>query len=140
MTRKVPNNISKFRKALDLSQETLAGRLNMSVTQLSRLERGTSSLTQARIAKFAEVFDIEPHEIFSRTRSREQIDLDLMRDVIIQLDEMVLKLGLSLTPQQRGDLTIELYRLETNGLDEADLSDHEVDLRKFEGMVKALGR
>lgn len=134
MTPKVPNNIAKLRKVHSLSQETLAGRLNMSVTQLSRLERGTSSLTQSRIAALARVFDVEPHEIFSRARSKEQIDLDLMREVIVQLDEMVLKLGLSLTPQQRGDLTIELYKLESEGVDQ---SDSPLDLRKYEGMLRS---
>ncbi|MEP0964945.1 MAG: hypothetical protein ABJQ70_00765, partial [Roseobacter sp.] len=49
-----------------------------------------------------------------------------------QLDEMVLKLGLSLTPQQRGDLTIELYKLESENDLEADL-----DLRKYEGMLRS---
>jgi len=132
MTTKVPNNIAKLRKAHSLSQETLAGRLHMSVTQLSRLERGTSSLTQARIVALAKVFDVMPHEIFSGARSKEQIDLDLMRDVIVQLDEMVLKLGLSLTPQQRGDLTIELYKLETENDPKTEL-----DLRKYEGMLRS---
>ncbi len=80
----------------------------------------------------ASVFDVEPHEIFSRARSKEQIDLELMREVIVQLDEMVLKLGLSLTPQQRGDLTIELYKLESENDLEADL-----DLRKYEGMLRS---
>lgn len=139
MSLKVPNNIAKYRKALKLSQDTLAGRLGLSVTQLSRLERGTSSLTQDRIADLAKVFEIEPHELFRDATSKEKIELDLMRDVIVQLDEMLLRLGVSLSPQQRGDLTIEVYRLETSGLSDTDLTDHSVDLKKFEGMVKALG-
>jgi transcriptional regulator with XRE-family HTH domain len=139
MSLKVPNNIAKFRKALKLSQDTLAGRLGMSVTQLSRLERGASSLTQDRITDLAKVFEVEPHELFRDSTSKEKIELDLMRDVIVQLDEMIQRLGVTLTPVQRGDLTIELYRLETDGLEEAELSGHTVDLRKFEGMVKALG-
>lgn len=60
--------------------------------------------------------------------------MDLMREVIVQLDEMVLKLGLSLTPQQRGDLTIELYKLESEGVDQ---SDSPLDLRKYEGMLRS---
>ncbi|WP_108826912.1 helix-turn-helix transcriptional regulator [Ascidiaceihabitans donghaensis] len=139
MANKVPNNIARFRKALNLSQATLAGRLNISVTQLSRLERGTSSLTQERMMELARAFEIEPHELFRYATSREKLELDLMREVIVQLDEMVIRLGISLSPQQRGDLTIALYRLETKFLSEADLAEHEVDLKKFEDMVKALG-
>ncbi|MBU2994358.1 helix-turn-helix transcriptional regulator [Octadecabacter sp. 1_MG-2023] len=138
MTRKVPNNIAKLRKDLDWSQDTLAGRVNMSVTQLSRLERGVSSLTQNRITAFSQVFEVEPYELFRDAMSKEKIELNLMRDVIVQLEEMLLRLDMSLTPQQRGDLVIELYRLETGGLDEADLSEHVVNLKRFEGMVKAL--
>ncbi|MCF2870776.1 helix-turn-helix domain-containing protein [Octadecabacter sp. G9-8] len=139
MSPKVPNNVAKFRKALKLSQDTLAGRLGLSVTQLSRLERGASSLTQDRIVELAKAFEIEPHELFRDASFKEKIELNLMRDVIVQLDEMIQRLGISLTSTQRGDLTIELYRLETEGLDEAQLVDHSVNLKKFEGMVKALG-
>jgi transcriptional regulator with XRE-family HTH domain len=139
MANKVPNNVARFRKALNLSQDTLAGRLNLSVTQLSRLERGISSLTQERMMELARVFEIEPHELFRDAMSKEKVELDLMRDVIVQLDEMVTRLGISLSPQQRGDLTIALYHLETKFLSEADLAEHEVDLKKFEDMVKALG-
>jgi transcriptional regulator with XRE-family HTH domain len=139
MSLKVPNNIAKFRKALKLSQDTLAGRLGMSVTQLSRLERGASSLTQDRITDLAKVFEVEPHELFRNATSKEKIELDLMREVIVQLDEMIQRLGVTLTPVQRGDLTIELYRLESDGFEEDELSGHAVDLRKYEGMVKVLG-
>jgi transcriptional regulator with XRE-family HTH domain len=138
MTRKVPNNIARLRKDLDWSQDTLAGRVNISVTQLSRLERGVSSLTQDRITAFSQVFEVEPYELFRDAMSKEKIELNLMREVIVQLEEMLLRLDMSLTPQQRGDLVIELYRLETGGLDEADLSEHVVNLKRFEGMVKAL--
>lgn len=110
----------------------------MSVNQLSRLERGASSLKQDRITALARVFSVEPHELFSDAMSKEKIELDLMRDVIVQLEEMLLRLDVSLTPQQRGDLVIELYRLETDDLDDADLSEHVVNLKRFECMVKAL--
>ncbi|MDX8346510.1 helix-turn-helix transcriptional regulator [Cognatiyoonia sp. IB215446] len=135
----VPNNIAKFRKTLDMSQETLAGRLGISVTQLSRLERGRSSLTQHRMVQLTELFGVEPHALFNDAKTREQLDLDVMRDVIVQLDEMLHRLEITLTPEQRGDLTVELYRLETHGLEDGDLAEHQVDIRRFEGMVRALG-
>lgn len=140
MSNTVPNNIAKLRKEQGLSQAALADRLNMSITQISRLERGTSSVTQFRMQVLAELFGIEPHELFKDSKSRERIELQVMRDVIVQLDEMVERLGVSLTPKQRGDLTIELYLLEANDKDADALSDHKVDLKKFEGMVRALGR
>ncbi|WP_039016874.1 helix-turn-helix domain-containing protein [Halocynthiibacter namhaensis] len=140
MSNTVPNNIAKLRKDHGLSQATLAGRLNMSITQLSRLERGISSVTQFRMQVLAGLFDIEPHELFKDSKSRERIELKIMKDVIVQLDEMVARLDVPLTPKQRGDLTIELYLLETNDHDADTLSEHTVDLKKFEGMVRALGR
>ncbi len=139
MESNVPNNIAKLRKSMDMTQDTLAGRLGISITQLSRLERGLSSITQTRMTQLAGVFDVEPHELFSNTTPREELDLEVMRAVIVQLDEMLIRLGVTLTPEQRGDLSIELYRLETDGVREADLAEHKVDLKKFEGMVKALG-
>ncbi|MEY1556051.1 helix-turn-helix domain-containing protein [Yoonia sp. R2331] len=135
----VPNNIAKHRRALDMSQDTLAGKLGITKSQVSRLERGLSSITQSRMLQLTELFGIEPHALFNDAASREDIDLDLMRAVIVQLDEMLLRLGVNLTPEQRGDLTVELYRLEVRGLDEDQLSDHQVNIKRFEGMVKALG-
>lgn len=139
MDTKVPNNIAKLRKAMELSQDTLAGRLGISVTQLSRLERGLSSLTQARMNQLAEVFAVEPHDLYRNATSKERLELNVMRDVIVQLDEMISRLGVDLTPQQRGDLTVELYRLEVDGLTDEALTDHVVNLKRFEGMVRALG-
>jgi len=139
MKTKVPNNIAKLRKAMDMSQDTLAGRLGISITQLSRLERGLSSITQTRMTQLAGVFEVEPHMLFTNTTPREELELEVMRAVIVQLDEMLIRLGINLTPEQRGDLTVELYRLEVDGLTEDQLSDHQVNINRFEGMVKALG-
>ncbi len=139
MDTKVPNNIAKLRKQMELSQDTLAGRLGISVTQLSRLERGLSSLTQARMNQLAEVFAVEPHDLYRNATSKEKLELNVMRDVIVQLDEMISRLDVNLTPQQRGDLTVELYRLEVDGLTDEALTDHVVNLKRFEGMVRALG-
>ncbi|WP_424978959.1 helix-turn-helix domain-containing protein [Leisingera sp. S232] len=139
METKVPNSIAKLRKEMGLSQDTLAGRLGISVTQLSRLERGLSSLTQARMNQLAEVFAVEPHDLYRNATSKERLELNVMRDVIVQLDEMISRLDVSLTPQQRGDLTVELYRLEVDGLTDEALTDHVVNLKRFEGMVRALG-
>ena len=135
----VPNNIAKHRKALEMSQDTLAGKLGITKSQVSRLERGLSSITQSRMLQLTKLFGIEPHALFNDAATREDIDLDLMRAVIVQLDEMVQNLGVNLTPEQRGDLTVELYRLEVGGLDDDQLSDHQVNIKRFEGMVKALG-
>ena len=139
METKGPHNIAKLRKAAKMSQDTLAGRLGISITQLSRLERGLSSITQTRMNQLAEVFCVEPHMLFADAIPREEIELELMRNVIVQLDEMLLRLDIKLTPEQRGDLTVELYRLEVGGLNEDQLSNHQVNIKRYEGMVKALG-
>ncbi len=139
MEPRVPNNIAKLRKAAKMSQDTLAGRLGVSITHLSRLERGLASLNQNRILQISEVFDLEPHMLFINATPREELELRVMRDVIVQLDEMLIRLSVNLTPEQRGDLTVELYRLEVDGLEEDQLSGHQVNIKRFEGMVKALG-
>ena len=126
----VPNNIAKHRKALEMSQDTLAGKLGITKSQVSRLERGLSSITQSRMLQLTKLFGIEPHALFNDAATREDIDLDLMRAVIVQLDEMVQNLGVNLTPEQRGDLTVELYRLEVGGLDDDQLSDHQVNIKR----------
>jgi hypothetical protein len=89
--------------------------------------------------QLAEVFAVEPHDLFRNATSKGRLELNVMRDVIIQLDEMISRLDVSLTPQQRGDLTVELYRLEVDGLTDEALTDHVVNLKRFEGMVRALG-
>ncbi len=91
------------------------------------------------MTQLAGVFDVEPHMLFTNAVPREGLELEVMRAVIVQLDEMLLRLGVNLTPEQRGDLTVELYRLEVSGLDEGQLSAHQVNIKRFEGMVKALG-
>jgi len=138
MDRTLSNNIAKFRKARQMSQDILAGRLNMSVTQLSRLERGTSSLTQQRIMALSTFFGVEPHELFNDAITHEGVELNVMRDVIVQLDEMLARMAIHPTPQQRADLTIELYRLETNGVPAKDLPRLTVRLKKYEGMLRSM--
>lgn len=138
MDNKVPNNIAKFRKAHGLSQADLAAKLKISITQLSRLERGVSSLSQSRMKDLAAELEVKPEEIFQSHEPREKLDLDVMHEVIVQLDRLLNRMGLEPTPEQRADLTIEIYRLETDGLAPDALDPSRLDLKKYEGMLRTL--
>ncbi|WP_107497088.1 helix-turn-helix transcriptional regulator [Thalassobius sp. I31.1] len=138
MDTSVPNTIAQLRKERGWTQDDLAARLRISITQLSRLERGASSLTQSRMRAIADVFGVRPEDLFVTRRSQENVDLDVIHAVVVQLDEMLVRLGAEASPQQRADLTIELYRLETTGLSSEDLAGVSVDLRKYEGMLRSL--
>ena len=136
MAHIVPNDIARLRKQKNLSQAIFAGKLNMSVAQLSRLERGISSMTQARMIQIAEVLGVEPKELYLQRMSREHVELEIVHAVVFQIDEMVDRLGITLSPKQRADLTVELYRQEASRLEETE--DQTVDVKRYENIVLAV--
>ena len=138
MGHKIHNNIARFRKDQNWSQADLAARLNISITQLSRLERGVSSLSQRRMSEIASALGVKPVDLFLSHQPREEVDLRVIRDVIVQLDQLFEILGIEPTPEQRADLTVEIYRLETDGLDPEAVEAKAVDLKKYEGMLKSM--
>jgi transcriptional regulator with XRE-family HTH domain len=140
MDETVPNNIARLRKERGQSQSDLASALGISVTQLSRLERGTSSLKQMRVQTIARELGVSPEELFQTKRPRERVDLELIHQVIVQLERLLAQLEINPSPEQRADLTVELYRLETDGLELDDLTDMKIDLRKYEGMLRSMAK
>ena len=108
----------------------------MSVAQLSRLERGISSMTQGRMVQIGRALDVRPTDLFHRPPTREQIDLKTIHSVILQIDEMLERLEITLSPKQRADLTVELYKQEANRLAESD--GQIVDVTRYESIVAAL--
>ena len=110
----------------------------MSVTQLSRLERGESSITQARMVQIANVLGVKPEELYVQRKQREYVELEIVHAVVLQIDEMIERLGITLSPKQRADLTIDFYKLEAERLQGAE--DQTVDVKKYERLVLTLVR
>ena len=138
MNEAIPNNIAKYRKAKGMSQEDLAAKLKMSVTQVSRLERGVSSLRHTRITKLTEILGVTTEDLFRAGPDREGVDLRVIHDVIVQLDHLFRRLEIDPSPEQRAELTIEIYRPETDVLDEDQLQNTKSDLKKYEGMLRSI--
>lgn len=60
----VGRRISELRRARNTSQEQLAGRLDVSVQWLSRVENGRENLTLETISTFAHALGAEPLHLF----------------------------------------------------------------------------
>jgi len=132
----VPNKIAFLRKQKKYSQAKLAEKMNISIAQLSRLERGISSMSQGRMVQIARALEVKPVELYFQAPSQGRIELKIVHAVVFQIDEMVERLGITLNPKQRADLTVELYRQEVARLEGS--SDQTVDLQLYESMVVAL--
>lgn len=138
MKNKVPNSIAQKRKDRGLSQAVLADKLGITVTQLSRLETGKSSLTQHRMQTIADALGVRPAELYHLETQHGDIRLDAMHKIIQQLDELLLRLDITITPEQRADISIQFYTLELDRIDTTGRTVDDIDLRRYEQMVKAL--
>jgi phage repressor protein C with HTH and peptisase S24 domain len=58
-----PNRLRAFRKRAGLTLEKVAQKLDLSISQISRLERGQSDLTGERLKQFAEIYGCQPADI-----------------------------------------------------------------------------
>ena len=55
--------ISFYRKNLDLSQEELSSLLDISVPQMSKIERGMATLNVMQLLKLSKIFGISPNNL-----------------------------------------------------------------------------
>lgn len=60
---KFGNKLKKARKERDLSQEDLAGLLNMSRNHIGRLESGSVNVTLVQVERIARALKVNPFEI-----------------------------------------------------------------------------
>ena len=86
--------------------------------------------------QIAKILEVRPEELYLQTPSQGEVDLEIIHAVVLQIDEMVERLGISLHPKQRADLTVELYRQEADRL--KDSTDKIVDIKRHENIVLAL--
>lgn len=61
----LPNNVSKLRKARDMSQTDLAEAIGTKLSHMGKLERGERPLTVDWIEKIAAALDVEPYQIIA---------------------------------------------------------------------------
>ena len=59
----IKNNIRKVRMAKKLTQEEMAGRLNISLTAYRDLEKGSTNLMNSNLIRIAELLDTSTEEI-----------------------------------------------------------------------------
>lgn len=57
-------NIKHYRKRFGYTQAEIAKLMRISIQQLQKYENGKTNITTARIKQFAEIFNIEPAELF----------------------------------------------------------------------------
>ena len=138
MTTKVPNSVAKKRKERGLSQATFAEMLGITITQLSRLENGRSSMTQARMQQIADILEVKPQELYLAPHQTGGLDVDVMHSIIEQLDQMLQRLDLTVTSKKRADLCVAIYKMETKRLEKAGLTSADVDVAEYEDMLGTL--
>jgi transcriptional regulator with XRE-family HTH domain len=63
------NRIREYRKRARLTLEDVAEQLDLSISQISRLERGTSDLTGERLIQFAKLYGCRPADFIDGGRT-----------------------------------------------------------------------
>ena len=74
------NNLKKYRKYRNFSQEELAEKLDISIPFLSDIENSRKWISPATLVKLADALGIEPHELF-------KADLGLSPTMTLTLDK-----------------------------------------------------
>jgi transcriptional regulator with XRE-family HTH domain len=67
-------NIRRYRNHYQWSQETLAGKLDISTNFLSNIENGKAWISPKTVAKLSYALNIEPYELF---KPREDLSADV---------------------------------------------------------------
>lgn len=78
-----------FRQKQKLSQEELAEKIGIAVTNMGKIERGESFVTAATLAKLAQVLDIEVKELFDFENYKPVEDMKREINLEIQSDENI---------------------------------------------------
>jgi hypothetical protein len=61
----ISENIKKFRELKNITREKIAGELNMSLSNYSKIERGEIDLTISRIAEIAKILEVSIHQLMN---------------------------------------------------------------------------
>lgn len=138
MTTKIPNSIAQKRKEKGFSQEVLAGKLGITITQLSRLENGKSSMTQSRMQQIADALDVKPQELYLTPHQTGVLSLVIMHSVIEQLDQLLEQLDIKVPSKKRADLCVAIYKMETKRLEQAGLTVLDVSVSEYKDMIGTL--
>lgn len=83
--------VKKFRTKKKLSQEELAERIGIAVTNMGKIERGESFVTAPTLEKLADVLDIEVKYLFdfedykSIDDIKNELHIDLQNDASVHL-------------------------------------------------------
>ncbi|OFY87053.1 MAG: hypothetical protein A3F72_17775 [Bacteroidetes bacterium RIFCSPLOWO2_12_FULL_35_15] len=61
----IGDNIKKFRELKNITRETMASELSMSLSGYSKIERGEIDLTLSRIQQIAQILDVDMSQILN---------------------------------------------------------------------------
>lgn len=93
--------VKKFRQKNKLSQEELAEKIGIAVTNMGKIERGESFVTAATLEKLADVLGIEVKELFdfesykSIEDMRNELNFDLQNESNVYLIYKLYKMFLN---------------------------------------------
>ena len=74
------NNIAKFRKSSDVTQEQLAERLGVSVSAVSQWETGKTMPDISAIPVLCHVFNVTADELLGIDREKEEAEIKRIKD------------------------------------------------------------
>jgi transcriptional regulator with XRE-family HTH domain len=92
-------NVKRFRQQNNISQMTLAEKLNISTNFLSDIERCKAWISPATLVNLASALNIEPYELFKA----DSFLSDTEKDILQQYAHDNLKAVLSVLNQMRGN-------------------------------------
>lgn len=108
--------LRKAREEAGLQMDGVAQKLDITTATLSRIETGKISVTADRIAELAGLYGLSVAELLrGRIRSTpSSVDLDRLHAIVMLVQDVILDLGVSPSPQKVADVVKHTY------LDEVD--------------------
>ncbi len=98
----IHKNIRLAREAQHLSQETVAGQLNMSVSGYAKIERGITKLQLDKLQKIAQILQVDIVELITADN----------KDIIIMANDNITGNVNNSNANYYGDNTLELEKLQ----------------------------
>lgn len=131
------HRLQEFRKAAKLGQQAVADVLGLTVSQISRMERGDADITLARLEKLAGLYGCSVPELlgYPAPGSAAEIDLNRLRDVIEEVETLLVGKRRP-APAAVAKAVVEVYRIEADLV--AKHPGEQFDPTRYRGIIQAV--
>ena len=131
------HRLQEFRKAAKLGQQAVADALGLTVSQISRIERGEADITLDRLEKLAGQYGCSVPELlgYPAPGSTAEVDLNRLRDVIEEVETLLVGKRRP-APTAVAKAVVEVYRIEADLV--AKHPGEEFDPARYRGIIQAM--